>query len=162
MFITLENTLVHIGVITNLFSETNFKLLINSLHGATGPYVEAIFKWDDEQSDSVGEDDESDYDQGKVLVIVTKHIFPGTSWAATPPPASRRTCWPTLEAVILILTSHMLLTLSRQSDIQYWVMTIMMMRKMILVFRGKYPNPNITNADNIVQTIWVFEDKKIQ
>ena len=44
IFITLENTLVHIGVITNLFSETNFKLLINSLHGATGPYVEAIFK----------------------------------------------------------------------------------------------------------------------
>ena len=65
MFTTLENTLVHVGVITNLFSETNFKLLINSLHGATGPYVEAIFKWDDEKSDSVGEDDESDSDKGK-------------------------------------------------------------------------------------------------
>ena len=65
MFITLENTLVHVGVITNVFAETNFKLLINSLHGATGPYVEAIFKWDNEKSDSVGEDAESDSDKGK-------------------------------------------------------------------------------------------------
>ena len=65
MFTTLEKTLVYFGVITNVFSETNFKLLINSLHGATGPYVEAIFKWDDEKSDSVVEDDESDSDKGE-------------------------------------------------------------------------------------------------
>ena len=65
MFATLENTLVCFGVIKNVFAETNFKLLINSLHGATGPYVEAIFKWDDEKNESVGKDDESDYDERK-------------------------------------------------------------------------------------------------
>ena len=65
MFATLENTLVCFGVIKNVFAEANFKLLINSLHGATGPYVEAIFKWDNEKSDSVGEDAESDSDKGK-------------------------------------------------------------------------------------------------
>ena len=65
MMTALITTLLHFGVIKNIFAETNFKLLINSLHGATGPYVEAIFKWDVEQSDSVVEDDESDSDKGE-------------------------------------------------------------------------------------------------
>ena len=43
MFTTLENTYI-LWCNQKCFSETNFKLLINSLHGATGPYVEAIFK----------------------------------------------------------------------------------------------------------------------
>ena len=36
--------IVNIGQIKSFLTETNFKLLINSLHGATGPYVEAIFR----------------------------------------------------------------------------------------------------------------------
>ena len=36
--------IVNVGQIKSFLTETNFKLLINSLHGATGPYVEAIFR----------------------------------------------------------------------------------------------------------------------
>ena len=36
--------IVNIAQIKSFLTETNFKLLINSLHGATGPYVEAIFR----------------------------------------------------------------------------------------------------------------------
>jgi len=43
-YVELMKTIVDFGQIKTFLAETNFKLLINSLHGATGPYVEAIFK----------------------------------------------------------------------------------------------------------------------
>jgi len=43
-YVDLMKTIVDFGQIKTFLAETNFKLLINSLHGATGPYVEAIFR----------------------------------------------------------------------------------------------------------------------
>jgi len=43
-YVDLMKTIVDFGQIKSFLTETNFKLLINSLHGATGPYVEAIFR----------------------------------------------------------------------------------------------------------------------
>lgn len=42
-YVDLMKTVVDFDQIKTFLSETNFKLLLNSMHGATGPYVEAIF-----------------------------------------------------------------------------------------------------------------------
>ena len=60
-YVELMKTIVDFTQIKTFLAETNFKLLINSLHGATGPYVEAIFRYDDDNDD----DDEDDDLQGR-------------------------------------------------------------------------------------------------
>jgi len=75
-YVELMKTIVDFGQIKTFLAETNFKLLINSLHGATGPYVEAIFK------DELGCDSDSCIKTNVLTDFGGGHPDPNLTYAA--------------------------------------------------------------------------------